>query len=360
MAHRDGHIQAPDFASHDAEYRVQASTAFIDVYAPETLDEICGNGDSIGALEECISNGVQQPIVVCGPPGVGKHTAARLLLQKYKFDTVEFAMSLQSIESVQKLSDPEENVMLALMQLQSKRAIVCSDVEALSKPDRGKFLTLLQSLSKHTLCVIVSHVPYEKCICVRFEELAPEDVAVHLCWVAACENIECDETSIVATDVRSAVNALQFGQADAIWHRADDDLYLRALRSHEGMQSRHDNPLVAAGHLLDALADADACPFYNRDAMMHAAGVASQVGKFTPANKTTVQARWAQSVARNNTLRHAMNTLGLCSTETTLAVPILAQQTDLLEVDELHALATLSKPSDRKAIRDSIRSKSQN
>ena len=58
-------------------------------------------------------------------------------------------------------------------------------------------------------------------------------------------------------------------------------------------------------------------------------------------------------------MRHAMEQLDLRTTDASLGVRIFAEQLEHLRPAQLDALATLSKPTERKAIREIIRSKAK-
>ncbi|CAJ0647212.1 4967_t:CDS:10 [Entrophospora sp. SA101] len=75
---------------------------WVDRYRPNSLKELCGNKTSIGALKtetnfktgfKCKANGKYPAVLISGPPGIGKTTAAHLVGKDEGYDIKEFNAS---------------------------------------------------------------------------------------------------------------------------------------------------------------------------------------------------------------------------------------------------------------------------
>ena len=66
---------------------------WVDKYKPKKLDEILLPDKSISQIKEWITNfekNKNKILLLHGPPGVGKTTLANIILNQYKYDTIEF------------------------------------------------------------------------------------------------------------------------------------------------------------------------------------------------------------------------------------------------------------------------------
>lgn len=61
--------------------RIKLSKSILDVMRPKTEDEIIGQRDAVSALISKLASPFPQHVILYGPPGVGKTTAARLALE---------------------------------------------------------------------------------------------------------------------------------------------------------------------------------------------------------------------------------------------------------------------------------------
>ena len=286
------------------------STCFVDKYAPRTLEEVAGNDDAKNELMECIASRVHGPIACHGPPGVGKLTCVRLALQAHAIEHMTFHMALNTLEEVRQHCRPTCNVMQALHGLETYMAVVCTDLEVLSKPDRGRLLDILSSVAESYMCIVVCQGRIEKLFNVEFGPVGNDDIDRHLAWIAAEEAIPFVETQSSMGDVRAAVNVLQAGACASVYRRMPPDPYVRALHAFEELRPVS-GELSDAVRLVDAMSCVDAArPFYNREYLMHAAGMTA-AGGFHMARSSSVNARHAQLAGRSHKVREVASATGV-------------------------------------------------
>ena len=69
------------YADLELMKKVKLTKSIMDVMRPQKLEEIIGQQDSVSALISKIASPFPQHVILYGPPGVGKTTAARLALE---------------------------------------------------------------------------------------------------------------------------------------------------------------------------------------------------------------------------------------------------------------------------------------
>lgn len=69
-------------AELEAKNKIHLTKSMMELLRPQTLDEIVGQERAISALKAKLSSPYPQHLLLYGPPGVGKTTAARLVLQE--------------------------------------------------------------------------------------------------------------------------------------------------------------------------------------------------------------------------------------------------------------------------------------
>ena len=78
----------------------ELSIQWVDKYRPKTSNDILGNADNIIQIKEWLQNfkdkqihnqkTFKNAILISGSPGIGKTTAAHIMLKEAGFDTIEF------------------------------------------------------------------------------------------------------------------------------------------------------------------------------------------------------------------------------------------------------------------------------
>lgn len=291
------------------------SDAWTEKYAPLTVDEVCGNQEAKDELTECILNGSSAPVVCYGGPGIGKITTVRMLLRAHDFAVSEHSFALESnLKELENDDEVEMSVLDAMWQKQRRKALLCTDVCCLSRQEKQKLYTFLRTASKKRLCLTIDDSPQQHCHCVLFDRVPEYDVAVHLAWIAAQEEVPFDETCIpTCGDVRACVNALRVRHTASQTTR-ENTPYTIVHRCAETLQtsssSEHDDPVDAISRLTDAITHMhNTSAGYHEMMAFHAAGVAKRF-HFAEQN-STANARHAQTIGRQLQVRQAWREWGL-------------------------------------------------
>lgn len=324
----------PDILVQDEVlFRRPDSDAWVDKYAPLTIDEVCGNEAAKGELFECVSSDVSVPIVVYGGIGVGKRTAVNLCLQACDFDVKEYSLSICSLQEVGRECNPDENVILAMCSSVKRKAVVCLDVASLSRADRNELFAMMRQVAKTTLCIIIDTAPHDQCVCIHFEDLTHEDIGVNLAWIAAEEKLFFKESDVpLSSDMRSCVQALQFGEMGSVYIQSGDSDFCTAARAAQSMQANCDDPLEAVVLLSDAMSDVDCAPYDRAVATSYAAGIAT-LFDFEQAATLSNVARHAQITRQKVRISSAWRSWGLSPVADALAKQVLTNY--LLHDDKL-------------------------
>lgn len=95
------------------------SLQWVDKYRPTTTGDILGNFDNIVKIKEWLQNfkdkkihdqkNFKNAVLISGPPGIGKTTAAHILLKDAGFDTIEFNAS--ELRTSRELSDKLNSIL---------------------------------------------------------------------------------------------------------------------------------------------------------------------------------------------------------------------------------------------------------
>ncbi|KAK4526448.1 hypothetical protein GAYE_SCF24G4364 [Galdieria yellowstonensis] len=144
-------------------------------YAPRNLSELCANPGAIKSLKDWLSNwktaslsteasknkGKSSPkaVLLSGPPGIGKTTAAVLVCKELGFVPIEFNASdtrnRASVSSI--IGSAVNNQSLNLSGKSTRSVIIMDEVDGMSAGDRGGTQELIQLIKKTSVPIV--------CIC---------------------------------------------------------------------------------------------------------------------------------------------------------------------------------------------------
>lgn len=128
-------------------------------YRPTKVDEIVGNKTAVEQLEDFVSGKTEfKAVLISGPPGIGKTTAALVVCKKYDITPIEFnASDMRSKKKLtEAISSYVNNLTLGNDMSISKCAIIMDEVDGMTS-DRGGIPELVNIVKKTKIPII--------CIC---------------------------------------------------------------------------------------------------------------------------------------------------------------------------------------------------
>ena len=190
-------------------------------YEPQLTKDIVGQELSIFKIKEGIK--LKKPILIYGPTGTGKTSAAEVIGKELKLELFEVNSSDQrnkeSIQSVLGNSITQQSL------FSKGKLIIIDDIDALSgTKDRGGLPTIegLLDICKHPI-LITCIDPWEdkfsklrrKCVLVEFQSIKKDQMFLRLKRILEEENIPCQDKDIQEIvknskgDLRAAINDFQ-------------------------------------------------------------------------------------------------------------------------------------------------------
>lgn len=202
-------------------------TSWAEKYRPRSLDGILGNAKAVAELREWArawEGG--RPEVKClilyGPPGVGKTSAALALASEMDWDHIELNASDQrTAEIIKSVAGPASQVSTFSGR---RRLVILDEADNLHGTyDRGGAAAILKVIRDATQPVVLIANEYydiekplrDACHGVQFRSIRAQTIASLLREICRSEGIECDSDAIMhiaemsGGDLRSAINDLE-------------------------------------------------------------------------------------------------------------------------------------------------------
>ncbi len=194
-----------------------------DKYAPRSLQEVRGNEEARAEIlkwaHEFKRGKIQKPLLLHGPPGVGKTASARALAGDFGWPLVESnASDIRSSKQLKRVFGDNSRSLFG------ERLIFLDEIDGAF--DRGEFPELVEIIKQSTRPMLLTannlwdkHLAPVRLFCkpVEFKKVNSRSVADLLAGIAASEGVEANKETIQAIaknckgDVRSAIIDLQSG-----------------------------------------------------------------------------------------------------------------------------------------------------
>ena len=207
---------------------------FVDKYAPKTTKDMVGNEKAISTVKVAVLNWLhnrkKKPVLVYGPPGVGKTALAYAIANELDLDVIEInASDMRNKKTLASVFSSAKNSMTLFGK---KRLILIDDVDALSPVDRGAAGEILRLIKTSGFPIIltandawnkkISKIRLKSQV-IQFRRITSASILKYISKIAAHEHITgLDLESISRNangDMRAAINDLQarvYGKRDVV------------------------------------------------------------------------------------------------------------------------------------------------
>ncbi len=202
------------------------SEKWTEKYRPERLAEVVGNEKAVAELRawaaSIASPGMKKAVILHGPPGCGKTSAAYALASEMDWEVIELNASDQRNEAIIKSIVGRASRSSTFSR--KTRLIILDEADNLhGKEDRGgtRAITEIVKSSAQPVVLIANDLYrlgkalQRNCKVIRFQRLRPERILRVLREISIQEGIEIDERVLrilaynANGDLRSAINDLQ-------------------------------------------------------------------------------------------------------------------------------------------------------
>ena len=213
---------------------------WVEKYRPCTLNSIYGNYNNIKKIKDWINNfksksaNTKPALLIIGPPGIGKTTTAKCILNNSGYDTLEFnASDIRAQKNIrEKLSKilTSSNIKMLIEKKNRIKAVIMDEIDGMISGDRGgisEFISIIcpnkkkgrkKKNEQNTLphlnpFICISNKNNEKkindlkkhCETIYFEKPSFNDIKKLIIEVSIKENLEIDSETI-----NTIINKSQF------------------------------------------------------------------------------------------------------------------------------------------------------
>lgn len=201
---------------------------WVEKYSPKTLGDVLGNAKIKAQIEVWANNWLQgipqKPLLLMGPPGVGKTTMAHLVGKEYFSETIEVNASDKRSYDILKRSIGEASQTKSLFQ-EGKKLLIMDEVDGINgRDDSGGVRAINETIknSKQPL-IMMANDPYSKrltsikskCQALKFTKIHSNSINAQLKRICAEEDISYEPEALKLLskqsngDLRSAITSLE-------------------------------------------------------------------------------------------------------------------------------------------------------
>lgn len=201
---------------------------WVEKYAPKSLGDVLGNAKAKAQIEvwanKWSQGDPQKPLLLMGPPGIGKTTIAHLVGKEYFSETIEVNASDKRSYDILKQSIGEASQTKSLFQ-SGYKLLIMDEVDGINgRDDSGGVRAINETIknSKQPL-IMMANDPYSKrltsikskCQSIKFTKIHTNSINAQLKRICEKEDIKYDPEAIKELskqsngDLRSAITSLE-------------------------------------------------------------------------------------------------------------------------------------------------------
>lgn len=212
-------------------------------YLPKKLNDIIGNDEARETIRKWILNWLagnkRKPLLIFGPPGVGKTSTAYAIASEYDLEILE--MNASELRNKEKVEQVALNAANTRTLSGSLRLILIDDVDVfIGKKDSGGLGAVIKILKEANTPVILTATDIwdkklapirAECERLEYKKVSRLSIKKHLASIAQKEGITISEKELDAIaenssgDVRSAIIDLQAGRSSV--REREQDIFWR-------------------------------------------------------------------------------------------------------------------------------------